>query len=182
MKVKVEITGLTPLLMHRFNEDVFNGKIKDKGLMPEESAELYAYRREDGELYVPGKALYACIVNGGKYHKLGKNKITTNKSTLIPVGIILLTKECLIGTKEYTIDSQSAVNNALGGARIMVHRPCFNEWSIEFILSIDTVEFSEKLVQDIIKDAGKRCGLLSFRPERKGVYGQFEITKWEEVK
>lgn len=181
MKIKVGIKGMTPLLMHRFSEEQYNNPVKDKTLTPRESADIYAYKLSDDELYIPGEAIFSCLMNGAKIggHKLGKNKITTNKSSLLPAGVTLLTNACKLGTKKFEVDTRSVVNNAIGGARLILHRPRLDEWQTEFELDVDQNMFPEKLVRMIVDDAGRKAGLLSFRPERKGYFGQFVVTKWK---
>lgn len=178
MNIYVEITGVSPLLMHRFDEEELNSPTKNKNLTPREIAERFSYKTDKGDLYIPWECVFACITNGGKFSKLNKNKVTTLKSSLVPAGISIENKDCLLGTNNFEVDSRSAVNPSTGG-RIMVHRPRLDEWKISFSLTIDPSLFSENLVRTIIDDAGSKIGLLSFRPERKGYFGKFKVTKWE---
>lgn len=38
-----------------------------------------------------------------------------------------------------------------------------------------------KSASRIVDDCGTRVGLLDFRPERKGPFGRFVVTKWESM-
>lgn len=178
MIIKVEITGVTPLLMAKFSEERLGAKKPDKNASEEEQAEVYAYRTEKGELMVPAICIFSSIMEGGKFSKRGKNKITTLKSSLVPAGISIVEEECLLGQKSYAVDRRSVVNPSTGG-RIMSYRPRFDEWKLSFTLEVDEQEFSDREVKTLVQDAGSKCGLLSFRPSRKGWFGRFEITKWE---
>jgi hypothetical protein len=178
MKCHIEITGVSPLLMHRFDEKNLSSPTKNKNLTPEQIADKFAYKTEEGELYVPMECMYSCLINGGKFSKLGKNKITTMRSSMVPAGINMVNKICLLGTKEFSVDSRAAVNPSTGG-RVMVHRPRLEEWKLSFTLDVDTNLFPESAVRTVVDDAGIRIGLLSFRPERKGYFGKFIVTKWE---
>jgi|SRR5215813_10125722 len=178
MKCYIEIIGISPLLMHKFDENDLKSPSKNKNITPIEQAEKFAYKTEDGNLYVPMECIYACLINGGKFSKLGKNKITTLRSSLVPAGINMVDKICLLGTKEFTVDSRAAVNPSTGG-RVMVHRPRLDEWKLSFSLDVDTNLFPESAVRTIVDDAGIRVGLLSFRPERKGYFGKFKVEKWK---
>ncbi len=40
----------------------------------------------------------------------------------------------------------------------------------------------DALVRALVDDAGKKVGLGDYRPERKGPFGKFVVTKWEEAK
>lgn len=178
MIIKVKIKGITPLLMAAFSEDQLGNRKPNKNMTPEEQAEIYAYRNEKGELIIPSVCVFACIIDGGKFSKRGKSKVTTLKSSLIPAGIAIIEKECPLGTSKYEVDKRSAVVPATGG-RIMVYRPMLSEWETSFTLEVDEKEFSESEVKTYVADAGKKCGLLAFRPSRKGWFGKFEISGWQ---
>lgn len=64
----------------------------------------------------------------------------------------------------------------------MCHRPRLDEWSTAFTLDVDGDMFSEKLVRLLVDDAGKKCGLGDYRPNRKGPFGKFVVTSWETIK
>jgi len=183
MRIKVTIKGKTPLLMCAFLESKLESgnRIRDKNATPREMAETFTYRDKKGDLCIPGVCIFACIIEGGKFSKIGKSKITTQKSSLIPSGVSLEEENCSLGTKKFEVDSRSAVVPATGG-RIMVHRPRLDEWQVTFTLNIDEKEFSEKDVRKFINDAGNKCGLLSYRPSHKGWFGKFDVTHWDIIK
>jgi hypothetical protein len=62
--------------------------------------------------------------------------------------------------------------------RVLRHRPRLDAWETSFTLIFDETLMSEKQVRKIIDDCGSLVGLLDFRPERKGPYGRFMVTKW----
>jgi hypothetical protein len=37
-----------------------------------------------------------------------------------------------------------------------------------------------KLFREVVDAAGKRIGLGDFRPDCKGPYGRFSVTRWQE--
>jgi len=183
--VSVTIEGVTPILMHRFTEEnevkVSSGmstvSIGDKGT-PREQAEKKLYKNDEGDLYLPGPNIFACIIAAGKFHKNGKSKVTTVKSSLVPAAMSILDLVCPFGTKEFEVDSRSVVIPATGG-RIMAHRPRLDKWSLTFRLMIDTTMFTEAFTRKLVDDAGKRIGLGDFRPDRKGIFGKFVVSNWE---
>jgi len=178
MEISVKIKGVTPLLMNRFvEEDAITNAPRDKNATPREQAEKLAYKDKEGGLYVPGPNIFACLIVAGKYHKLGKNKVTTMKSSLVPAALSLMEIECSLNTKEFEVDSRSVVIPATGG-RIMKHRPRLDEWELEFTLELDTAMFSEKFTRQIVDDAGSKAGLGDFRPDRKGPFGKFKVVEW----
>ena len=181
----VTIEGVTPILMHRFTEEsevkVSSGisavSVGDKGT-PREQAAKKLYKDEEGNLFLPGPNIFACIIAAGKFHKNGKSKVTTIKSSLVPAAMCILDLVCPFGTKEFEVDSRSVVIPATGG-RIMAHRPRLDKWSLTFRLAIDTDMFAETFARKLVDDAGKRIGLGDFRPDRKGPFGKFVVTKWK---
>jgi hypothetical protein len=188
MQVRVTISGVTPILMNRFHEaaevavgsgsrPVYQG---DKG-SPREQAQKKAYLDEKGFLYMPGTNIFAAIINAGIFHKVGKKQLTTQKTSLIPAGCIVEDLTCSFRTKDWEVDSRSVVNPSTQG-RMMCHRPRVDNWSLSFVLNIDTSVFDPKLIRAVVDDAGKKIGLGDFRPQRKGPFGRFVVTKWEEVK
>jgi hypothetical protein len=180
MHINVEIEGITPLLMNKFNEETLNTSNRDKNETPREAALKTAYRGEGGALYFPAENIFACIVCAGKYHKIGKNKVTTMKSSLIPAGLTMLSTACLFNTDEFEVDSRSVVIPSTGG-RIMKHRARLDQWKTIFSIEVDGSLISEKMARQIIDDAGSKVGLGDFRPDRKGSFGKFKVIKWEKV-
>jgi hypothetical protein len=183
MRIKIKIAGVSPLLMCKCSPEALSseGRRKNKNMTPREEAEGFAYRLPNKELYIPIECMYKCIMAAGAYHKIGKNKITTQKSSLIPAGLFVVSEYCNLGTKDYEVDSRPVVVPATGG-RIMRHRPRLDKWTTDFELDIDENMFSEDLVRTLVDDAGSKCGVLSFRPSCKGWFGRFKVVKWEAKK
>ena len=182
--IKVRIEGVTPILMHRFTEEsevkVSSGisaiAIGDKGT-PREQAAKKLYKDEKGNLFLPGPNIFACIIAAGKFHKNGKSKVTTMRSSLVPAAMSILDLICPFGTKTFEVDSRSVVIPATGG-RIMAHRPRLDKWALTFRLLIETDMFTEDFARKLVDDAGKKIGLGDFRPDRKGPFGKFVVSNW----
>ena len=187
-KVSVQIEGQTPLLMNRFTDETevkLNSGTSavargDKGT-PREQAERTAYKDDRGDLYIPGPNLFRAIIDAGKFHKVGKSKVTTQKSTLVTAAMALSAIVIPLNTKAFEVDSRSVVIPSTGG-RIMKYRARLDKWSMTFDLEVDTTMFSVGFARTLVDDAGKRIGLGDFRPDRKGPFGKFNVTKWKEVK
>ena len=188
MRMSVTIGGTTPLLMNRFGEDgevavgsgtrpTFQG---DKG-SPRDQASKKTYADAEGNLYIPGTNIFRSIIDAGIFHKVGRKQLTTRDTSLIPAGCFVEDLVCALGTKEWEVDSRSVVNPSTKG-RIMCHRPRLDKWSMSFTLDIDTSVFDPKLIRAVLDDAGKKIGLGDFRPQRKGPFGRFVVTQWQEIK
>ena len=188
MRVQITIEGITPLLMNRFtdaNEIAVGSGSRpsmsgDKG-KPREQAQVKAYRDDSGELYIPGTNIFSCLIAAGTFHKVGKNKLTTFKTSLVPAGLSVEDLACPLGTREFEVDSRSVVNPSTGG-RMMCHRPRVDHWELTFTVEIDTGVFSPALVRALVDDAGKKIGLGDYRPQKKGPFGRFVVRRWEEIK
>lgn len=180
MKISVKVKGLTPLMMHRFVDGA--DKIT-KDMLPRDIAETYTYRNKDGELYIPADAFMAAMRYAGKWHKVGRSAICNAKSSLIHAGVYLDPLECLLGTKDFEVDSRPVVNNNIK-ARIMSHRPRLDHWETGFNMDVDDEIFhdskmgTEKRIRMVLDDAGKKVGVLSFRPSCGGSFGRFMVTEW----
>lgn len=170
-KIKVAIRG-DSLLMNSFPMEKVDGFEK---MSKEDQAEVAAYRDPDGILFVPGLNLQRSFVAASTYSK-GKGRASLQK---VACAAIAVSPERLsLNRKDYAIDSRPVVIKSTGG-RIIRNRPRINDWSINFFIEFDEKLLTEKQVRKIVDDAGALVGLLDFRPERKGPFGKFMVTKWE---
>lgn len=169
----VEIKGIYALLMHRFPMEEIEAIEKKT---PEEQAEIFAYRMPDEELYIPSVCLQRSLINSGGYSK-GKGRASLTKT--VAACVFVNPEHLLLNTKNYNIDSRRVVNPSTKGG-VVRHRPRLEEgWRISFDLEWDETLLSEAQMRKVVDDAGKRVGLLDFRPEKKGPFGRFIVTKWE---
>lgn len=170
----ISIKGVSPLLMHKY--PLVEPDVPDAKVPPEEQAERAAYRDSDGKLYIPGVAIQRCLVGAAVYSK-GKGRASLQKPA---AACLLVTPEYVtLGTDRYEIDSRPVVVPATKG-RVVRHRPRFNDWQATFTLEYEEELLSEKQVREIVDNAGKRCGLLEFRPATKGPFGRFVVTEWKQ--
>lgn len=196
MQISVTIQSRSAYLMHRFGEaaqeSVQNsGSLAHRGERgtPRDQAEQVVYRTKEGALFIPGGALYRAIIDAGKFHKNGRNKLTTGSSSLVPSALWLAEEDQIAiplmqGNKPittYEVDGRG-VFNAKVGARIMCFRPRIDKWEAAFTLVVDESFFSEGQARDLVDDAGKKIGIGAFRVERKGPFGRFEVKSWKAEK
>lgn len=185
--IEAEIQGITPLLCNRFTDAAQMAATDGNRMVavgergtPAEQASARLYVGHDGKPMIPQPNLFRCIIDAGKFFKHGKSKVTTQKSSLIPACVEIVGIELPIVHKEpWTIDTR-AVRIPSTGGRILCHRPCFHDWKISFVMNCDTELMSTKLLREIIDAAGKRVGLGDFRPDAKGPFGRFVVTRWTE--
>jgi len=187
--VDVTIKGISPLLMHRFTEEATiavedsphkgRARFDRKTATPREIAQHHAYINEaDGHLVLPIANLTAAIMDAGSFFKIGKKQVTTQKSSLVPAGLWLQGAYCDLGTSEFEVDSRRIVN-ANNNNPAISHRPRLDEWSCQFTLEHDISMFDDTLARALVDTAGKRIGVGSYRPQRRGTFGRFVVDKWE---
>ena len=183
--VTVTIEGKTPLLMNRFTAEAElelssgHRPTTKKKFTPREEAERSAYiDNKTGKLYLPTQNILACLIEAGKFFKLGKNKVTTTNGTLLTGGVTIEGLVSDLGTKEFEVDSRRVVNPSTRGA-VLRHRARVDDWKLTFDLEVDDEIFSVDLIREIVDAAGKRIGLGDFRPSKKGVFGKFRVIDWE---
>lgn len=190
MEINIRIDGTTPLICNRFTdaaaESASNGSRgssagQDRGT-PLEIAQSKLYIGNDGNPMIPQPNLLRCLVEGGRFTKIGKSQVTTAKSSILYACVDVQGAEVpIIHNQPWKVDTR-AVRIPSTGGRILAHRPMFDDWALEFVVDLDTSILGEKLLRQIIDDAGKRIGMGDFRPQCKGPYGRFVVNKWEVVK
>lgn len=190
MKIDITVTGQTALICNRFHDAAAEkasggssaaSSAADRGTPLEIAREkLYPSAYRDHWI-IPQPNLLRCLVDGGQFHKAGKKQITTQKSSIMYSCLDIEGSEIEIKHKEpWRVDTR-AVRIPSTGGRILSHRPMFDDWELSFVADIDTSIVGAKLFRQIVDDAGKRIGLGDFRPQTKGPYGKFVVTRWAEA-
>ena len=182
----ITIQGKTPLLQNRFTDAAqmaatsgTRSSIANDSATPREVAETKLYKDDNGIIGIPQPNLFRCIIDAGKFFKVGKTKVTTMKTSLIPscvdISPIFIPLE---HQDDWTVDSRPVRIPATGG-RIVAHRPCFNDWALTFSAELDESTMSKQTFRDVIDAAGAKIGLGDFRPDCKGPFGKFYVTHWD---
>jgi len=183
---QVRVEGISPLLQHRFGEQNESGDaarpIVKASRTPREEAEAVCYRNGNG-FYVPGTWISGTIREAGASHKLKGSRRSVKY--IVPAGVTVNEVDIplLNGTKmakDFEVDSRPVVIPSTKG-RIMRHRPRFEEWSLEFSITVDESVIPADLVKQLLDEAGRRVGIGDFRPERTGPFGRFTVTNWKQV-
>lgn len=186
MKFSAIIEGLTPLICNKFTDAAAEASSSgtrssaagaSRGT-PREIAESKLYIGLSGKPTIPQPNLLRCLVEGGRFHKVGKAQVTTAKSSMLYSCVDIEGAEVEIEHEQpWRVDTR-AVRIPSTGGRILAHRPMFDDWRLSFTLDIDDKIISPNLARAIIDDAGKRVGLGDFRPATKGPYGRFNVALW----
>lgn len=191
-QIEIELTGTTPLLQHRMDEESLfallgaktSRKADKEELTPRQIAEKAAYKTEDGQYCIPAE-----YVSGAFSHVASdyKQKNSTRKSLkTIAKGIFqpleqfgLLTDLENKPTMSFEVDIRKATNHQKGA--VAVCRPRFDRWKTKIKFQVDESLVSLDTVHQILNDAGKRAGVGSFRVSKGGYFGQFRVTNFKEL-
>ena len=188
MLIITKLIGTTPLILHRFSDEAAenassgtrSSKLTTDRGTPYEQCEQFLYKGLNDELVIPQPNLLRSIIDGGRFTKIGRSQITTErKSELFSCLTITAATIPLIYRQPWKVDTRAVRIPATGG-RILRHRPMFDDWGLEFEMELDTEILSGKLLRKIVDDAGSRVGLGDFRPATKGPYGKYRVDLWEE--
>lgn len=125
------------------------------------------------------------MTNAGKNHKLKGSRSSVRYT--VPAAVFMTSDILIIcngdgktPAKDYEIDSRSVVNPSTKG-RYMRHRPRFEKWSMNFTLRL-TGLLPEDFCHKLLNEAGEQQGIGDFRPNCRGPFGTFRVTRWENSK
>lgn len=193
--IHIRIEGVTPLLLNRFTDEAQQAAtdgtrtstVGENDSPREDAAQrlyLASVNGKNGKEIpvMPQPNLFKCVIEGGRFFKQGRSKITTQRSSLVPAAVMLTPEAMAIEHEdEWEVDTRPVRIPSTGG-RILRHRPMFHDWAMGFDAQLDTDLISEKLFREIVDAAGQRIGLGDFRPDTKGPYGRFKVTEWKAAK
>lgn len=191
--VTVRVSGTAPLLMHNVRLanplDEYVKAIKLITSKPkktdadyeelfklEHAAGLY-YSEKIGP-YLPGRMIRAAMINGAKLLKLGTALERTllvreTQAKLMYDGPRDRDKLYISG--HYTDIRSVSAQGTRGGGKTMRCRPIFEQWEIEFTLSVDPTIISLDNLRQCVDRAGAYHGFGDGRSEGNG---RFEIVEW----
>jgi hypothetical protein len=183
MLIEIQTVSITPLILDRFTEDQLIKGPKSTGsgeeLTPLEQAKAKLYFDEpDGVAILPADNLMPCIIDAGRFIKVGKRQLSTRDTTIVTSFLAIIESFMVIhSVGGWRVDARGIVNQATKGRHIC-YRPIFDDWSLKFTIDLDAKEYSEKIARELIDRAGKAVGIGVMRPSRKGRYGQFKVECW----
>lgn len=192
-RYKIKLKGNTPLMHHRLDVNQLIGpcgpkprgkKGEKEKLVPREVAERHVYRDNDGCCVIPTSYIMGAFKGAASDYKQQNSIRKSLKS--IAAGIFCPDNEYekLLDNKgkvlkNFEVDVRPAVNHQKGA--IVVCRPRFDEWNVEMTVSIDDELISQETTLHILNDAGRRCGIGSYRVSKGGPFGKFQVVEFIEV-
>lgn len=180
--------GRTDLIMARYVPGTEAARRTKKGaskvvtLSPREIAARALWLADDDEtVVIPRETMHRAIVEAGKFFKAeGRRLWSTSDSSLLPGVIEWGPDEAFpVEYRCWEVDLRGC--RVASGGRKDIARPIFDKWAFAFEIGIDTDEIHPSVFRDIVDAAGRRVGIGAMRPERKGLYGQFRVVRWNEI-
>lgn len=191
--IEFHLTGTYPLLQHRFGEMAEAGLAKStKGadkvkreMTPRDTAESNCYRLGDGSIGHPSQAIVRAMCDAGVNYKMKGSRQSLR--FVVPAAVRSLDEYVKIvdpvtlePVKDIEVDSRSVVNQKVK-ARVMCYRARIENWTAVGRVSLDTELLDEEMAQKLLTDAGRRLGIGAFRPQSRGPFGTFRVTKFARV-
>lgn len=188
MKYQVKITGLTPYMQHRMDDQKLEQWEKNRRHIIERPdvahedavrAEYHCYRNQEGKCFIPAEQLRGAFINGGGYLKSKVGTKTKSMKSIIAAMFMVNPDEILMPDYD-VIDKRSAVNRNVK-ARIIVVRPKWTNWSAEFTVEIGEKTITKETITELISTTGNYVGIGSYRPTNNGSFGRFELTELKQL-
>lgn len=187
--IEVEIRGNTPLLIHKFAEQAEQGKATRRVMVdsvtPRDEAQKNAYIAQDGTFYFNAFSIPATMANAGVNHKMRGSRKTLK--FIVPSAVrmesdtVTILDESGKAARNFEVDSRPVTIPATKG-RVMRYRPRFDKWGAKFRLLLNDQMLSSEDAHRLLNEAGESMGIGDFRPEKRGPFGTFRVTKFEEIK
>ena len=162
--------------MNRFRDASIEGKSKKKGEEKETDIKDKLYLDENEKPYIPSVYFWRAMIDAGKRLQVrGQKKATYSK---IVGSSVEINPDAIELEGKWESYRTSAVNPMTKG-RMMVTRPMFNKWSCAFEVNVSKDDISADTINTLLIDAGQKTGIGDWRPEKKGKFGKFIVTKFQ---
>jgi hypothetical protein len=160
--------------------DIDGKSTKRAGACKDKVIEDKLYITPDGEIYQPATHLFGCLVNAGNSFKIkGKGKSTYSK--LFGSSLNITPEAIIHKNPKWEEFVTTAINPATKG-RMIVKRPMFTSWELSFNIEILDDDIDVSTIKEVLDYGGRYVGIGDWRPDKKGKYGQFMVTKFKEKK
>jgi len=180
-EAEVVIEGITPLLFHKYVLE--KTKSKNAETSYEDEWKNTVYINSEG-VYIPNLVVKASLKSAAKNNKIGKYFMTK----MVPTGIYVEPFEISLFVNKKTVSIQDIEDNnwifvcpvVVGTSRIVRARSMIPAgWKAKFNLKVCNSLLTQDEVYQLVERAGYDAGLLDWRPERSGDYGQFEVVSFD---
>ena len=193
--MKVNICGMTPMLMHngRGANPLDPNSIKMKSLSSKRNKtkddieellliqwETGLYFNDEIGLYMPSENLYAAFYKAAKKFKLGMKCSAISFPDPIGYPIFTANHTNYIELKKDTTN-KFVKTIVIQKAKTISCRPIFNKWEMNFELEFETNIIDANEIKTILMAMSQRVGLGVWTPgsPKPGIFGKFLIKSLE---
>lgn len=192
-EAEITIKGVSPLILHNFNEkskrQIVEAQMKKPKTekeprnpiedfiranywltpIPEEfTEEAFEKALKEGARFgFPAKGIKESIVAGAFRNKMTKDKVSLYGAFLIPEELVEIKYEEIVMREDY-------VRIAHGGTDVRF-RPEFKNWSMTFKIKYNENSYSLEQIINFINLGGFSCGLGEMRTEKGGNFGSYAV-------
>ena len=193
-RISITLRGTKALLQNRMSPEALE-QLRDKTTKkaktatkptPEEEAAQKVYT-VDGKPVIPVENLMSCLIEAGRFIRLEGKKMLSNATSTVLPGLLSIEDDVLWlqeptrwGVAEWRYDLRQG-RNPNGGEAVAIVRPRFDSWAVRLTIQADLGTLPENTFRQLFDFAGMRVGLGDFRPQRKGIFGQFVVDEWRLV-
>jgi hypothetical protein len=179
VQLNVRIQGLTPLLCHRFGDSALRqieagqqqaAKVKKAARDPRAEFQESIYYTTDGHPAFPAVGIKRAMVSAG-------SRFAGERSTELLGAFSLPTELIEIDSpNEPAMRSDRVVLSGIGRVSSIAYRAQFQPWSMLVPLLINADFLSADQAVNLLRLAGFSVGIGDWRPEKKGSFGQFQVS------
>jgi hypothetical protein len=192
--ISMTLKGVSPILMNQMTEETLDQlwspgskrKQRVQDITPKQAAESKLIRNEDGEIGIPVEYLFAALVYAGKFVKYdSRRNMSTADTSLVPSCIFLEGAFYPFKNQKepWHVDKRRGVlrSGSAKGVAVAIVRPRIVNWEFDVVVEYDGDEIDVTKVRALFEAAGKKAGLGDFRPNCRGPFGRFIISRWDVI-
>jgi hypothetical protein len=185
--IAVPITGLTPLIMHRFSEKAraimlaaMQGQaIPKEPKDPEAEYQAAFYRLRGGGYGMPAVAFKLATIGGARFYGRAVT-MTALRQFLFFKGEPAQDGQSLVRIEGDPRMREDVVTVGRGGHDLR-YRPQFDQWSATLVIRYVTSALTRGSVLSLVEAGGMGVGIGEWRPERDGDFGTYAIDQDRDV-
>jgi hypothetical protein len=175
--VEVELTGVCPILFHRWNNESVAAKSaarKGSAEKKTDDIESFLYRNDKGEVCIPGEYVRQSMIHAAKFEQDPRSP-RKSMMDLMKAAVVSLTDLATTGAREPDFLDKRRV--MIQRSAITRTRPAMREgWKATFHIMVNLPEYVQcDRLHYVLQQAGRLIGLGDFRPS----YGRFSVTRFE---
>lgn len=177
-EIEIKVKGVTPLLMEKMDEEVvekYNKKKAGKSVekkhseLEEDKVEDKIHYDEKGNVVFPSAGFYKGMIEVAPYIDTIKYKKTVRGSIRMMEGLIPIT------FKKKKTNTTWGRTSGISKAPRKIVRPEFEDWSCTLKIRYNTKQITAEQIVNLVNLAGFHMGVGGWRPEKEGMYGQYEV-------